>query len=134
MTTLLYALLFLVSCLGFYLSGELIVKSLIKIAKFLGWKEFVVSFLVMAFVGSLPNLFVGISSALHNIPQLSFGDIIGGNVVDLTLSVALALFSPKKEYRPKAGPFTALFSLRLLPLSCPYSLSGTESFQEWTDC
>ncbi len=64
MATLIYVLMFLASCLAFYFSGELIVKSLIKIAKFLGWKEFVVSFLIMAFVGSLPNLFVGISSAL----------------------------------------------------------------------
>jgi len=90
MTTLLYILVFLASCLAFYLSGELVVKSLIKIAKFLGWKEFVVSFLVMAFIGSLPNLFVGISAALHNIPELSFGEVIGGNVVDLTLAIALA--------------------------------------------
>ena len=113
MTTLLYALLFLVSCLGFYLSGELIVKSLIKIAKFLGWKEFVVSFLVMAFVGSLPNLFVGISSALHNIPQLSFGDIIGGNVVDLTLSVALAALFAKKGIPAKSRTIhgTLLFTI-----------------------
>jgi cation:H+ antiporter len=90
MTTLLYILVFLASCIAFYFSGQLIVKSLIKIAKFLGWKEFVISFLVMSLVGSLPNLFVGISSALHGIPQLSFGDVIGGNVVDLTLSIALA--------------------------------------------
>ena len=95
MTTLIYILVFLASCFAFYLSGELIVKSLIKIAKFLGWKEFVVSFLVMALVGSLPNLFVGISSALHNVPQLSFGDVIGGNVVDMTLAIALAAFFAK---------------------------------------
>ena len=95
MITLIYVLVFLSSCLAFYFSGELIVKSLIKIAKFLGWKEFVVSFLIMAIIGSLPNLFVGISSALHNIPELSFGEVIGGNLVDLTLSVALAAFFAK---------------------------------------
>lgn len=113
MTTLLYALVFLASCLAFYLSGELIVKSLIKIAKFLGWKEFVVSFLVMAFVGSLPNLFVGISSALHNIPQLSFGDVIGGNVVDLTLSVALAALFAKDGITAKSRTIhgTLLFTI-----------------------
>lgn len=111
--TLIYALVFLVSSLAFYLSGELIVKSLIKIAKFLGWKEFVVSFLVMAFVGSLPNLFVGISSALHGIPQLSFGDVIGGNVVDLTLSIALAAFFAKEGIPAKSKTIhsTLLFTI-----------------------
>lgn len=113
MTTVLYALLFIVSCLAFYFSGELIIKSLIKIAKFLGWREFVVSFLVMAFIGSLPNLFVGISSALHGIPQLSFGDVIGGNVVDLTLAVALAALFAKDGIpaKSKTVHHTLLFTI-----------------------
>lgn len=49
------------------------------------------AFFVMAFAGTLPNLFVGINSALHGIPQLSFGEIVGGNVIDLTLAVGLAI-------------------------------------------
>lgn len=113
MTTIIYALVFIASCLAFYLSGEMIVKSLIKIAKFLGWREFVVSFLVMAFIGSLPNLFVGISSALHGIPQLSFGDVIGGNVVDLTLSIALAALFAKDGIPAKSKTVhrTMLFTI-----------------------
>ena len=63
-----------------------------RIAKFLGWKEFVVAFIIVAFASSIPNLFVGITSALYKIPELSFGDIIGGNLVDLTVAVALATF------------------------------------------
>lgn len=121
MTTLIYILIFLASCVAFYFSGELIVKSLIKIAKFLGWKEFVVSFLIMAFVGSLPNLFVGISSALHGIPQLSFGDVIGGNVVDLTLSIALAAFFAKGGIPAKSKTVhtTLLFTVvaAILPIA-----------------
>ena len=57
----------------------------------MGLRVFVVAFFVMAIAGSLPNLFVGINSALHGIPELSFGDIVGGNMVDLTLAVALAI-------------------------------------------
>ena len=89
-----YIFIFLLSCVAFYFSGEIIIKSFNRIAKFLGWKEFVVSFLLMAFIGSLPNLFVGISSALHSIPELSFGEVIGGNLINVTLAIALAsLFS-----------------------------------------
>ncbi len=120
MTTLIYFLIFFASCLSFYLSGEMIVKSLIKIAKFLGWKEFVVSFLVMALIGSLPNLFVGISSALHNIPELSFGDVIGGNVVDMTLAIALAAIFAKKGIPAKSKTIhtTLLFTViaAILPM------------------
>jgi len=64
---------------------------LVKMAKYLGWREFVVAFFIMAVAGSFPNLFVGVNSALHGIPQLSFGDIVGGNIVDLTLAIALAV-------------------------------------------
>jgi len=60
-------------------------------ARYLALKEFVLAFFVMAFAGTLPNLFVGINSALHGIPQLSFGEIVGGNVIDLTLAVGLAI-------------------------------------------
>ena len=90
-----YILIFLGSCGLLFLASSWLVGALIRIARFLGWREFVVAFFVMAFAGSVPNLFVGISSALHKIPQLSFGDIIGGNLIDLTLAVALAVLIAK---------------------------------------
>jgi cation:H+ antiporter len=70
-------------------------ESLSKIGKFLGWKEFVVAFLFFAFSASLPNLFVGIVSALNGISQLSLGDVIGGNILDLTLVAGLATLISK---------------------------------------
>ncbi|MDP2864290.1 MAG: sodium:calcium antiporter, partial [bacterium] len=76
-------------------AGKLLVDALTRVARFLEWREFVVAFFVMAIAGSLPNLFVGISSALHKIPQLSFGEVVGGNVVDLTIIVALAALIAK---------------------------------------
>ena len=91
----LYILIFLASCVLLYFAGNWVIGGLMRIAKFLGWKEFVVAFFVMAFAASLPNLFVGISSAFHRIPQLSFGDIVGGNLVDLTIVVALAALVAK---------------------------------------
>lgn len=90
-----YILIFLGSCGLLFLSSRWLIEALMRIARFLGWREFVVAFFVMAFAGSVPNLFVGISSALHKIPQLSFGDIIGGNLIDLTLAVALAALIAK---------------------------------------
>jgi cation:H+ antiporter len=87
-----YLLLFFACCAVFYFVGELVVSSLMRIAIFLGWREFVVAFIVVAFASSLPNLFVGISSALQGIPQLSFGDVAGNNLVALTIGLALATF------------------------------------------
>lgn len=88
----LYIFLFIISFFALALSGKWMVKALANIAKFLGWREFVVAFIIISLGTSIPNLFVGISSALHKIPELSFGDVVGGNLVDLTLLVAITAF------------------------------------------
>jgi len=83
-------------------------------ARFLGWREFVVAFIIIAFAASVPNLFVGITSALHQIPQLSFGDIVGGNLVDLTLAVALAaLFAKGLPAHSKMVQSSAIFTMAI---------------------
>lgn len=86
-----WIIVFIISFLILFWSGSKVVTGLMKMAKYLGWREFVVAFFVMAFAGTLPNLFIGINSALNGIPELSFGEIVGGNVVDMTLAVGLAL-------------------------------------------
>ncbi len=117
---LFYIFILLASCLALFWAGSLLVGALIRIAKYLGWREFVVAFFVMAMAGSLPNLFVGISSALHKIPQLSLGEIMGGNLVDLTLAIALAVLLAKSVL-PTASRMvqtSALFTtaVAILPL------------------
>lgn len=50
-----------------------------------------VAFFIMSFAASLPNIFVGINASLQGIPELSFGEIVGGNMIDMTLAAALAV-------------------------------------------
>ncbi len=64
-------------------------NSLIKISYALKWSGFLSSFLIMASVTSLPELFVGVGAAFHKYPQLSFGNIVGANIVNLTLGVSM---------------------------------------------
>jgi len=116
----LYVFIFLACCILLYFSGEWVVGGLMRMARFLGWREFVVAFFVMAFAASLPNLFIGITSALHKIPQLSFGDVAGNNLVALTLAVALAVLISKKELPAESRTVqtTSIFTIiaALLPL------------------
>jgi len=65
MATLIYSFIFIVSCFLFFISGELIVESLIKIAKFLGWKEFCPFFYHYVYRGFFPQSFVGIFHAIN---------------------------------------------------------------------
>ena len=98
MDWLLYILIFIVSCGLLYLSGEWVIAGLMRVSRLLGWREFVVAFFIMAAGASLPNLFVGITSAIQGIPHLSLGDIAGNNLVTLTVAVAIGvLFSATKE-------------------------------------
>lgn len=90
-----YILIFLLSCLVLTISSKWLVDALSKIALFLKMKEFVVGFFIMAFAASIPNFFVGIISALNKVPQLSFGDVTGGNIVDLSLIIGLAALLSK---------------------------------------
>jgi len=85
-----YILTFLASCFLLAFSSKWLVNVLLRIALFLKLKEFVVGFFLMAFAASLPNFFVGIIAALNKIPELSFGEVIGGNIVDLSLVIGLA--------------------------------------------
>ena len=102
-----------------WLSSRL-VKSLVQIAKYLGWKEFIVAFFVMAFAASLPNLFVDLNAALHGMGQLAFGDIIGGNLVDLTLVMSIAIFFSRRPISTESGmvQVSAIFTaaVAVLPL------------------
>jgi len=121
-----YILIFLGSCGLLFLSGSWLVGALTRMARFLGWREFVVAFFIMAFAGSLPNLFVGISSALHGIPQLSFGDIVGGNLIDLTIVVALAaLIAKGLPAESKMVQTTSIFTIAVAILPLILILDGT---------
>lgn len=117
---ILYCLLFIVSTLILYFSAKFLLNSLSEIAKFLKWKEFVVAFITIALGASLPNLVVGIISAINKIPELSLGDVLGGNIIDLTLIVGIAslisltgISAPSKTIQNSA--FFTLF-IALLPV------------------
>ena len=121
-----YIFIFIISCLAIFWSGKWLIEALTGIARFLEWREFVVAFFVIAIAGSIPNLFVGISSALHGIPQLSFGDIVGGNLFDLTVAVALAVLVGKGlSAQSRAVQATSVFTMVVAILPILLILDGT---------
>jgi len=90
--------IFVLSSALLYIAGELIVSGLLRISKYFKVTEFVVAFFVLAFAATLPNFFVGITSAMQGVPELSFGDIMGNNMIALTLAAAVGVFfAPKKS-------------------------------------
>jgi len=101
-------------------TGSWVIRALMRIARYLHLREFVVAFFLMAFAASLSNFAVGVTSALQGIPELSFGDVVGGNVVDLTLSVAIVVLISGKSLPAEGATLqmSALLSslIAVLPL------------------
>lgn len=112
-------LIFILSCAALALAGNWVVISLERIAHFLRWKEFVVSFLLMSVVTSMPELFIGISAAGRGIAELSLGNIIGQNIVHFTLAISLCvLILGRLEIKSRLVKETSLFTVvtAILPL------------------
>ncbi len=80
---------FILWCIVLVISGTFLVKSLSKISQFLKITEYSAAFIIMAIATSLPELFVGISSALSKNTALILGNIIGANILDITLIVGI---------------------------------------------
>jgi len=88
--------IFLFSCILLSWLSSRLIKSLVQIGKYLQWNEFVITFFVMAFATSLPNFFVDFSAVFRGMPEIALGDIIGGNLIDLTIVLAIAVFFTRK--------------------------------------
>lgn len=113
-------LIFITSCLALsWLSSKLIV-SLVEIARYLRWREFIIAFFLMAFATSLPDLLVGLNAAFQDKSSLALGSILGGNLVDLTLALALGVFFTKKGIEAESAMVqkSALFTtiIAILPI------------------
>ncbi len=122
----LYIIIFFASCFALSWLGTKLVKVLIEIAEYLRLREFIVGFFIMAIAASLPNFFVDINAALHNISGLALGDTIGGNIVDLTLVLALAVFFSSKTLATDSNMVqgSTIFTSALAVLPLIFVLNG----------
>ncbi len=83
------ALLLGLACAGS--GGELFVKGTVGLARAARISPGVIAATVAAFATSSPELTVAISSALDGTPEISLGDALGSNVVNVAVILAVAL-------------------------------------------
>lgn len=96
-------IIFIASCFILSWLSSKFIKTLTEVAKYLKWREFIIAFFVMGFAASLPNLFVDLNAAMHGMQEVAFGDIMGGNLVDLTLAMGVAVLMSRKGISTKSG-------------------------------
>jgi len=73
-------------------SADMVVVSLRRLSSTTHTKVFVLSSILLAAATSFPELFVGITSALEETPHLSFGNVLGANIANISLVAGLSGF------------------------------------------
>ena len=87
-------LIFLLLLFTFILikSADLVVISLRRLSQETHTKALILSSTILAIATSFPELSVGITSALEGAPHLSFGNVLGSNIANITLVAGLSAF------------------------------------------
>lgn len=74
-----------------WFGGELFVKGGVGFAEWARWPKAVVGVTVAAFGTSSPELMVAVNAAMDGVPNISLGDVLGSNVVNISLVLAVVL-------------------------------------------
>jgi len=111
--------IFVASFIVLSYAGSLLVRSLTRISEVLGLSEYIVAFVLMSVATSIPELFIGISSITQGIPDLSLGNVLGTNLLTLTLIIGvIAIVSNgiKVDSKISHQNFFIIFFIAFLPI------------------
>lgn len=74
-----------------WFGGEWFVKGGVSLALWARWPTAIVGATVAAFGTSSPEMMVAIHAAQSNVPQIALGDIMGSNVINVSLVLAIVV-------------------------------------------
>lgn len=80
-----------------FFASRIVYRQVVVISGQLRVPAFLVSLVLVAFSTSIPELFVGITSAMQGTPSFSLGDILGTNIVNLTFIAGLIILLGRKD-------------------------------------
>ena len=114
-----YILIFIVGFFVLARSSDFLVRSLTGLAKLFRLSEYLVAFIFMSMATSVPELFVGLSSAVNNVSVLSLGTVLGSNLVNITVVLGLIVIfgnGLKVESKISRRNFWVITVLSFFPL------------------
>lgn len=86
----------IIGCIILVLSSNFLIKSLVKLSRFIKISEFAISFLLLTFATSLPELLVGVTSALKGASSLSYSVVVGSNIINLSFILGITIIFAKR--------------------------------------
>ncbi|MGC8812459.1 MAG: sodium:calcium antiporter [Candidatus Aenigmatarchaeota archaeon] len=103
------------------LASQLVIKNAAKLAKITGLGEVVIGFILLSVSTSMPEISVAVFSVLTKNVGITVGDLLGANVTNICLIIALGLMVSKKPVKIKREEITTLslllFFASLIPLT-----------------
>jgi cation:H+ antiporter len=84
-------ILLLIGVVLAWVGGVFFVDGAVGLARWARWPAAVIGVTVAAFGTSSPELMVAIQAGVDGVPQISLGDVLGSNVVNVSLILALVL-------------------------------------------
>jgi len=113
-----------------FAGSELLIRGSVKIAKRMHISQIVIGLTIVAFGTSTPELVVSVSSALQGQPDISLGNIIGSNIINISLILGLsaAIFPIAVNIKTirREIPIMLAVSLFLIPISLDGTISKIE--------
>ena len=119
-TVLIHMVKFVVGIVGIVVGAQLLVDEGVALAGFFGVPEGIIGVTIIAVGTSLPELVTTITAIVKKQSELSVGNIIGANIIDLTLILPVSML----VYGGKL-PFSAQASVMDLPVCLLAGLIAT---------
>jgi len=96
--------LIVVGMTGLILGGQLVVVNSVKVASLLGVSEKIIGLTIVAAGTSLPELVTSIVAASKKNSDMVIGNVIGSNIFNMLLILAIASLIKPIGYNPKFNP------------------------------
>lgn len=90
MNIILHGILLILGFIGLWFSSEKAIVFCSRTASLFGVSRLFIGFIAIALSSGLPELLVAIQSVMQNAPELSIGNIIGSNLVNLSMALGIA--------------------------------------------
>ncbi len=102
--------------------GDLLISGAVKLAARLGMSSLLIGLTVVAFGTSMPELFVSVTAAIHGHPNIMLGNIIGSNIanIGLVLAVSALIYPLIINFKRLAGELYLLGGIYAILLGTAY--------------
>jgi cation:H+ antiporter len=108
-----------------FFGGEWLLKGSVSLARRFGLSDLLVSAVIVGFGTSMPEMFVSVGAALKGSPDIALGNIVGSNIANVILIMALCMLIFPVTVKDKAPMRDALMVLFASFILCALSFTGT---------